>query len=138
MSAFEELQRQLADSVAARQGRGPSATAASIMRWWRARTPSGVLTPLLLVAVVGIAVLQRPHAALAPPAVSAISSQYPCRPCQATDGRVHGPLSAEASTVGAETGPVVAPQAARRQARPIVRWTSSRSFPAQRAWAPVG
>lgn len=138
MSAFAQLQHQLADSVAARRDRGPTATAASLMRWWRARAPAGAATPLLLVALVGLAIFMGHAPAAAPRAITASTAQYVCRPCGATDGRVHGQLGAEGYEAGAEAGPENARQTAPREPRTLVRWTSSRSVSVPSGLAPVG
>jgi hypothetical protein len=140
VSAFDELQRQLAESVAARAGRGRLGAAGAVRRWWRALSPSGPLRmamPLLLVAAVGLASLARHGSSLSRPAiVTASAAADPCQPCRGSDGRVHGPVGSEDS--GPELTRVGASGVWRDGLNMTVRWTSSRHLASQAIRAPVG
>lgn len=137
MSAFDELQRQLADSVAARDRRGRAGASAGLRRWWRVHAYSTALRvamPLLLLAVAGVATFGKRSMVRIPPPITASAGAAICQPCRATDGRLHGPLSGEAASGGAED----ASEATRTQTHLAVRWTASPELPSQTAKPPVG
>ena len=149
MNAFDELQRQLIDSVAGRARMRRSVAVVGLGRWWRARTSLEVLVVASAALVITFAVVatlvtrsgaapQTQRGAVA--VFSADSDTPPCAPCRAVDGRLHGPLSEEGAGEGAAAAP--APAGGRgvriRHGRPIVRWTSSPELPPEDQSAPVG
>lgn len=136
MSAFDELQRQLVASVTARGGRGRSRVPGGSWRKRGRRRLGAVLTtiPLLLVAAAGSAMLvARTGANTWQPPPAAVSTaggfEGPCRPCRASDGRLHAPLSEESTAGGVVSGRDTNRRSARRAAPAAVRWTSSQELP---------
>lgn len=129
MSAFEELQRQLMDSVADRARAGRSSAAVSLARWWRTRVASNVplaaMLPLLfVVAVLGATLFARvgPGGGVAAGGHALVASaEAPCGPCQAVGGRLHAPPSEEAFPEGAATSVRQRRDVRIRYGRPIVR-----------------
>ncbi len=105
MSAHDELQRQLADSVAARARARRSAAIGGVRRWWRLRLGPGTLALAASALVIAVAIAApslsgHGHAAVREEA--SLSDSYgvgdaegPCPPCRAVGGRLHGPLSEE-------------------------------------------
>jgi hypothetical protein len=105
VSAFDELQRQLADSVAARSRARGSASIGGIGRWWRSRLGPGALalaaSAIVIVVAVATPALSAHHGAAVREEASlsagygAGNAEGPCPPCRAVGGRLHGPLSEE-------------------------------------------
>ncbi len=95
MSAFEELQRQLAESVTARRRSLRHATLGGFSRWWRERlgpgAPAGALALVLIALAAGG--LGRPGG-MDPSSgpLEAGVAEGSCQACQAVGGRLHGPL----------------------------------------------
>jgi hypothetical protein len=139
MNAFDELQRQLAESVAAR---GRSGGAGGLWRWWRGRSLP-VATALMLGALVAAATLatrtgaNRP-AAPASPLLTASATGGSCDPCRVMDGRLHGPLSVESAFGGAVSSRTAVRRGMRRGLPFTIRWASPVGAPAQAGTAPVG
>jgi hypothetical protein len=97
MTAYEELERQLLQSVASRSWarNGP---VASFARWWRASIgQGGAIATLVLVLVLGTAVLTgidhegRSGSASSSQRVLALDSR--CGPCRTFSGQLHGSMA---------------------------------------------
>ncbi len=105
MNAFDQLQRQLSDSVAARRRTRRTTAIGGIGRWWRARVgpgaPAAAFAALLLLLAVG----GFPHAGRGGGTETATlegpwrtgAAEGSCPPCQAVGGRLHGPIGEAAS-----------------------------------------
>jgi hypothetical protein len=113
VNAFDELQQQLIESVAARSRGGRPVSVAGMARWWRGRVGRvGAITtiPLLLVLVLASAELLMP-AGGAPPHSQPVSSltaslfEGACGPCRTFAGQLHGPPAEyEAGAAGEPAG----------------------------------
>ncbi len=144
MSAFDELEHQLADSVAARAGLSRAAAAGSVARRWRGRGAGRAFTlamPIVCTLVLAAgALVQRtgagaPNAPLAG-ALTASAAESSCVPCMAVSGRLHAPLRGEAV---AGASPVLRIREVRiRRGRPIVGWGTSGGLGGQAERTPVG
>jgi hypothetical protein len=145
VSAFDELQRQLVRSVAARaDGERPSAAAG--LRWWRRARAVGlgstrVVVSVVLVAAVAAATFASRHEAppVAPVAqlVSTPAAEGACRPCRAGGGVLHTRLSA--SELAGGVASVGASREAHARGRPpLARWTTSTDLPSQTAGSGAG
>jgi len=104
MSAFDELERQLAESVAARRRPRHAAAIGGLARWWRGRLHAGLLASaasvlMILVALSGPSPIGRARAGGGPAALEWASAagapEGSCPPCRAVGGRLHAPLSEE-------------------------------------------
>jgi hypothetical protein len=113
VSAFDELERQLSDSVATRARAGTVAVVAGLGRWWRVRVGRGALIvamPALFLALVGTATLLRsgtpliavetPSASVAGAPVLVASARAGCRPCRTVSDQLHAPLADEGHVGG--------------------------------------
>jgi hypothetical protein len=104
VTAFDELQQQLLESVGARSRPRPFPGAVALARWLRERAGSGaaVLAAAILVVLVAVSA-HGPggsaglDAGLAP-AVSGEAAATACGGCGAVGGRLHGPVSEETLT----------------------------------------
>jgi hypothetical protein len=137
VSAFDELERQLSDSVAARARVGTVAVVAGLGRWWRSRVGRGALVvvmPALFFALVGTATLIRsgtPMIAGEAPSAAVVEVSAPvlvasahagCRPCRTVSDQLHAPLVDEGHAGGVV--PVVsrAGEGRVRRGLPVVKW----------------
>jgi hypothetical protein len=137
VSAFDELERQLSDSVAARARAGTVAVVAGLGRWWRVRVGRGALIvamPALFLALVGTATLIRsgtpmiavetPSASVAGAPVLVASARVGCRPCRTVSDQLHAPLADEGHAGGVVPVSHVATVVEGRVHRglPVVKW----------------
>lgn len=109
MSAFVELERQLADSVTARGHARRSLAIGGLGRWWRSRLGPSALG-LAAVVVVIVVTIGRTGPSRSQPSTDAFlggltasATEGSCPPCRAVGGRLHGPLSEEAPPAGGHT-----------------------------------
>jgi hypothetical protein len=105
MTAFDELQQQLLESVGARSRPRPFPGAVALARWLRERAGSGaaVLAGAILIVLVAVSA-HRPgtgsgglDAGLTAP-VAGEAAAAVCGGCGAVGGRLHGPVSEETLT----------------------------------------
>jgi hypothetical protein len=140
VSAFDELQRQLIESVAQRARVRRSAAAVNLGRWWRGRlhadTMAVAMTALLIAIVLAVTLVACVGAHPQVDGLTASASftadsgaSSPCEPCRAVDGRLHAPMSEEGSTSAGRDVRI-------KRGRPIVRWTASPELPSETG--PVG
>ncbi len=104
MSAFDQLERQLAESVSARRARR-GASIAELSRWWRGRLHGGLLAAaasalLILVALSGGLPAGAGRAGSSEQASLGWASaagvpEGSCPRCRAVGGRLHAPLREE-------------------------------------------
>ena len=141
MSAFDELQRQLVRSVAARAGGERLSAAIGLRWWWRARAAGlgslRVVASVVLVAAFAAATFASRHepAPATPVAelVSESASEGACRPCRASGGRLHTRLFASDLV---EAAAAVRVGATGR--RLTARWTTSTDLPSLTARPSAG
>ncbi len=152
MSAHDELQRQLADSVAARARVGVRRAAPGLGRWWRSRLRGGALLAAVPAAFVIFAVAATLASRGGTPRsgesiarwLGATSVESSCAPCRSSGGQLHAPLSedasASASTAAIASAPAASPPRAarRRHGYPNERFTPSTDVPPLTPGAPVG
>ena len=128
MSAFDQLERQLAESVAARAR--PDSPA---RRWWQALSLHQALVVaiaiLFVVATLPGIFVSQPGSAQSGPSLlrapAAARSESVCHPCQAVGGRLHAaPASEPAETADAQSRNP-AREARARRGLPIMRWTAA-------------
>jgi hypothetical protein len=140
VSAFDELQRQLIDSVAQRARVRRSAAALNLGRWWRGRlhadTMAVAMTALLIAIVLAVTLVSRVGARTQVAGLTASATftaesgaSSPCEPCRAVGGRLHAPLSEEGSEGGSSTS--AGHDVRIKRGRPIVRWTASTELPSE-------
>jgi len=104
VNAFDELERRLFDSVAARARSRRSVAAAGLGRWWRGRHGSAAValaacaaSLVLLLAALTPSDRGRPdarHTAFAA-LIAPGAQEAACPPCRSVGGRLHAPLTGE-------------------------------------------
>jgi hypothetical protein len=126
VSAFDELERQLAESVADRGRARRAAAIGGLGRWWRGRVGPAALA---LVVALGLIVATvdrspaRPRGSSTEGRLTAGVSEASCPPCRAVGGRLHGPLRTEGpAAVGQARSP--AREVLVRRGIPTVLWAS--------------
>ncbi len=146
MSAYDELQRQLAESVAARARAGRAV--GLLGRLWRGRAGDGALLSaiaiLLLALVAAVTVPRVVPVSPSPVPLAALLGEQPaegpCALCRAVGGRLHAPPGPEA--LADEASPEALPASAAparldrhvgvRRGVLVLRWSPS-SGPSSRA-----
>jgi hypothetical protein len=128
MNAFDELERQLIESVASRRGSRRAVAAIGLGRWWRSRGGFGAL--VVAVSLLAVIMLDAGRMARRPlprasasgliAAVTDNPAEGACGPCRAVGGRLHAPMAEEEQ----EGGELPNRNVRIRYGRPIVRWTS--------------
>jgi hypothetical protein len=120
MSGFEQLERQLLESVAERSRPRRFERLVGVPLRWRGRFGQGAFVlAVSLIVVVALAVgasPTRPEGASSASRLSASVLEETCSPCQAFGGRLHS--GSRAATVAA--GPAHAPD---RRGLSAVRWS---------------
>jgi hypothetical protein len=137
MNAFDELQRQLIESVAARSRVGRPAAVASVARWWRGRIGrAATITTISLLLVLVLAAAQllmpagdgSPHSQAAS-SLTASLFEGACGPCRTFAGQLHGPPAedeAEAASNPAGAAPARATVHGHDRRGPsVVSWAHS-------------
>ena len=127
MSVFEELQRQLLESVAAQsEPRRRKVVRRSLFWWWSRGAQRALLVSLLVAGVLGVALGTRHQTAVTPFAtlpVHGTTAEAICRPCQADGGQLHGPLRAEQLEESKES--TSSREVDVRRGLPVVRWAAT-------------
>ena len=134
MSAHEEVARQLVESVAARRRAGRALATVGIGRWWRGHLGMNAfataLCAVLMVLALGAAgsspLGQHGTGGAGPGKLVASvgAGEAACPPCRAVGGRLHAPLSDEA-TASANL-PGGRREVLVRAGRPAVLWGGER------------